>query len=69
MGQLYSSRNVLRRMIAQFDAEARKAIIASVSEETVFLRHQVERWNDAELRDFAKGALEENRRIAALMTP
>jgi len=67
MGQLYSLHNVLRRIIAPLDADAKQAIITSISDETVILQQQVEGWDDEKSRAFVTGALEENRRIALLM--
>ena len=67
MGQLYSLRNVLRRIIAQLDADAKKALISSISDDIVILQQQVEGLDDDKSRAFVTGALEENRRIALLM--
>ncbi|WP_353414663.1 hypothetical protein [Brucella sp. NBRC 12953] len=67
MGQLYSSRNALRRVIAQLDADTRNAAIISMSEEAVLLQQQLEGLADDEARAFVNGALEENRRISVLM--
>jgi len=67
MGQLYSLRNVLRRIIAQLDADAKKALISSISDDIVILQQQVEGLDDDKSRAFVTGALEENRRVALLM--
>lgn len=67
MGQLYSLRNVLRRIIAQLDADAKQALISSISDDIVILQQQVEGLDDDKSRAFVTGALEENRRIALLM--
>ncbi|ANG99212.1 hypothetical protein CQ059_22815 [Brucella pseudogrignonensis] len=67
MGQLYSLRNVLRRIIAQLDADAKQALISSISDDIVILQQQVEGLDDDKSRAFVTGALEENRRVALLM--
>ena len=60
-------RNVLRRIIAQLDADAKKALISSISDDIVILQQQVEGLDDDKSRAFVTGALEENRRVALLM--
>jgi len=67
MGQLYSLRNVLRRIIAQLDADAKQALISSISDDIVILQQQVEGLDNDKSRAFVTGALEENRRAALLM--
>lgn len=67
MGQLYSLRNALRRVIAQLDADAKRAVIISMSEEAVVLQQQLEGLADEDSRAFVKGALEENKRISFLI--